>query len=147
MSDRNLRESGAAKPSFFKRLLKFGIKASFVMFVLGGVTAAGIYLYITPNLPAVDGLKDIRFQVPLRIYSADGKLMGEYGAKRREPLEYEEIPEYMVNAVVGAEDDRFLSIRVWIITVCFVRCLFLLLQVGKPKVVVQLLCRSRETSF
>jgi len=112
MSDKNLqedREKSLAKPrpGFFKRLIKFTIKTSIVLFVLGAVTIAGIYLYISPNLPAVESLKDIRFQVPLRVYSSDGKLIGEFGEKRREPLSYEQIPEHMVNAVVGAEDDRF----------------------------------------
>ncbi len=111
MDDKNTQEStnaeSKAKPGFFKRLIKFGIKATFILFVLGSVTTAGVYLYISPNLPAVDGLKDIRFQVPLRVYSADGKLMGEFGEKRREPLTYEQIPDSMVYAVVGAEDDRF----------------------------------------
>jgi len=107
MNESNRKKSPKAKPGFFKRLVKFGVKASLVMFLLGGVTAAGIYLYISPNLPAVDSLKEIHFQVPLRIYSADGKLMGEFGEKRRQPLNYDEIPKHMVNAVVGAEDDRF----------------------------------------
>ncbi|MDH3327086.1 MAG: penicillin-binding protein 1A [Gammaproteobacteria bacterium] len=97
----------STKPGIFSRLIKFGIKISILLTILGGVTAAGIYLYISPNLPSVGSLKDIRFQVPLRVYSADGKLMGEFGDKRREPLRYDQIPEYMVNAVVGAEDDRF----------------------------------------
>ena len=107
MNNKKLPETGASKPGFFKRLIKFGLMASLAMSVLGAVTVAGIYLYISPNLPAVDSLKDIRFQVPLRVYSADGKLMGEFGEKRREPLTYEEIPQHMVQAVVGAEDDRF----------------------------------------
>jgi len=95
------------KKSLFNRLFRLGIKLSIASFLLGVVTAAGIYLYISPNLPEVGSLKDIQFQVPLRVYSDDGKLMGEFGEKRREPLRYEEIPEHMVNAVVGAEDDRF----------------------------------------
>ena len=107
MNDNTAQEIIEVKPGIFKRLIKFGIKISLLLFVLGAVGTAGIYLYISPNLPAVDSLKDIRFQVPLRVYSADGKLMGEFGEKRREPLRYEQIPENMVNAVVGAEDDRF----------------------------------------
>lgn len=95
------------KKGFFRRLFKLG----FVLAILGGVTGAltvaGLYLYITPNLPSIDSLKDVRFQVPLRVYSADGKLMGEFGEKRRIPLRYNEIPEDLVHAILGAEDDRF----------------------------------------
>jgi len=108
MNDNNQeQETTVAKPGFLKRFITFAVKASLVLFVLGSVTAAAVYLYISPTLPTVEGLKDIRFQVPLRVYSADGKLMGEFGEKRREPLTYDEIPEHMVHAVVGAEDDRF----------------------------------------
>lgn len=67
----------------------------------------GIYLFIVPNLPSVDALKDVRFQVPLRVYSRDMKLMAEFGEKKRTPMEYEEFPDLMVKAVLAAEDSRF----------------------------------------
>lgn len=72
---------------------------------ISGVT--GIYLYLKPNLPSIDSLKDVQLQVPLRIYSKDGKLIAEYGEKRRIPLEFEQIPEQMIQAFLAAEDDRF----------------------------------------
>jgi penicillin-binding protein 1A len=70
-------------------------------------SSAGLYFYIVPNLPSIESLKDVRFQVPLRIYTRDMKLMAEFGEKRRSPLEYEEIPPLMIKAVLAAEDDRF----------------------------------------
>lgn len=69
--------------------------------------AAGVYFFIVPNLPPIESLKDIRFQVPLRVYTRDLKLMAEFGEKRRIPLQYEEVPELMVQAVLASEDDRF----------------------------------------
>jgi len=95
------------KSGFFRKLFKF----SFYMFLLSGIVGSiavtALYYYISPNLPSIDSLKDVRFQVPLRVYSEDGKLMGEFGEKRRSPLEYDEVPDYMVKAMLGAEDDRF----------------------------------------
>ena len=67
----------------------------------------GLYLFIVPNLPSIDVLKDVRFQVPLRVYSRDMKLMAEFGEKKRTPMEYEEFPDLMIKAVLAAEDSRF----------------------------------------
>ena len=47
---------------------------------------AAIFIYLTPKLPDVDTLRDIRLQTPLRIYSRDQKLIGEFGEKKRTPL-------------------------------------------------------------
>jgi len=91
----------------FNKFIKFTFYSTLLSSVLGAIVVAGLYLYISPNLPAVDSLKDVRFQVPLRIYSDDNKLIGEFGEKRRLPLKYEDIPRDMVHAILGAEDDRF----------------------------------------
>ncbi|MCK4586853.1 MAG: transglycosylase domain-containing protein, partial [Gammaproteobacteria bacterium] len=71
------------------------------------ILVLGLYLFIVPNLPSIDVLKDVRFQVPLRVYSRDLKLMAEFGEKKRAPMEYEEFPDLMVKAVLAAEDSRF----------------------------------------
>ncbi|ROR34126.1 penicillin-binding protein 1A [Inmirania thermothiophila] len=73
----------------------------------GVLAAAGLYLYLAPRLPAVEQLRDVRLQVPLRIYTRDGALVAEYGEKRRTPLRYADIPEVVVQAFIAAEDDRF----------------------------------------
>ena len=83
----------------------------FLFFTLGSVLiiCSGFYLYLSPQLPSVASLKDIRFQTPLRVYSADNKLIGEFGEKRRTPIKYTEIPEHYVKAILAAEDDQFYS--------------------------------------
>lgn len=68
---------------------------------------AAAFLYISPKLPSVEALKDIQLQTPLRIYSADGKLLGEFGEKRRSPISFQEVPELFIKAFLAAEDDRF----------------------------------------
>ena len=75
--------------------------------LLGMVAAAGIYFYIVPQLPATEVLQDVRFQVPLRIYTADGRLVAEFGEKRRIPVRYQDLPPKLVQAFLAAEDDRF----------------------------------------
>ena len=71
------------------------------------IVAAGGFFYLNPKLPSIEGLSDVQLQVPLRIYSSDGALMGEFGEKRRTPKTLEEIPELMQQAFLSAEDDRF----------------------------------------
>ncbi|MFT6102423.1 MAG: penicillin-binding protein 1A [Candidatus Endobugula sp.] len=69
----------------------------------------GTYLYLNPSLPDVDSLKEIELQVPLRVFSADNKLIGEFGEKRRDPVTFEETPKTLIDAVLSAEDDGFYS--------------------------------------
>lgn len=67
----------------------------------------GAYQYLRPSLPDVSTIKDIRLQVPLRVFSRDGRLIAQFGEQRRIPLSFDAIPGQMINAVLAAEDDRF----------------------------------------
>jgi penicillin-binding protein 1A len=60
-----------------------------------------------PTLPSLEALTDYRPKMPLRIYSAEGVLIGEFGEERRELVKIEEVPERMKLAILAAEDDRF----------------------------------------
>ncbi|MEJ2621970.1 MAG: penicillin-binding protein 1A [Candidatus Thiodiazotropha sp.] len=75
--------------------------------MIGACSLYGAYLYLEPKLPSIETLKDVRLQVPLRIYSSDQRLIAEFGEKRREPLGYDEIPPRLIQAFLAAEDDRF----------------------------------------
>lgn len=68
---------------------------------------ASAYLYLSPKLPSVDVLKDVQLQTPLRIYTSDEKLIGQFGEKRRSPVSFEQIPPQFVHAILAAEDNRF----------------------------------------
>ncbi|MDJ0870237.1 MAG: penicillin-binding protein 1A [Gammaproteobacteria bacterium] len=72
-------------------------------------TGAGVavWFYLEPRLPSIDVLKDVRLQVPLRVYSRDQRLIAEFGEKRRIPVRFAEVPDLLVMAVLAAEDDRF----------------------------------------
>lgn len=75
--------------------------------ILMGLTA--MHLYLGPSLPSVESLRNVQLQTPLRIYSSDGKLIGEFGEKRRTPVEFHEIPQTYIDALLAAEDTQFYS--------------------------------------
>ena len=66
-----------------------------------------IIIHLKSNLPSVEVLKDVKLQVPLRIYSADDKLIAEYGEKRRIPVTLDQIPKDLIYAILATEDRRF----------------------------------------
>ena len=65
------------------------------------------YVYLKPALPDVDSLRDIKLQVPLRVYTRDGKLIAAIGEQRRIPVRYDQIPKKLIQAFLATEDDRF----------------------------------------
>lgn len=67
----------------------------------------GIYSMVLPKLPSVESLKDVQFQVPLRIYSRDERMIAEFGETKRTPLNIEDVPKDLIHAVLSAEDDNF----------------------------------------
>ena len=83
------------------------------MIVLLGLAAIGIALAMIvlalayPNLPSLETLTDYRPKIPLRVYTADGYLIGEYGEERRAVISIQEVPAVMKQAILAAEDDRF----------------------------------------
>jgi len=72
-----------------------------------GLAFLSTYYYLKPTLPDVAVLRDVRLQVPLRVFSRDGRLLAQIGDQRRVPVTWEEIPSVVVEAVLAAEDDRF----------------------------------------
>jgi len=73
-----------------------------------GVLLAGFAaLVIHSNLPSLDTLTDYRPKIPLRIYSDEGLLIGEFGAERRNVVNISEVPAHLKQAILAAEDDRF----------------------------------------
>ncbi len=93
----------------FLKLLRLIFIGFFGMSVVAGITALGAYIYFVPGLPGVATLKDVELQVPLKVYSRDGKLIAVYGEKRRQPLDIENYPTQVIQAFLAAEDDRFFA--------------------------------------
>lgn len=69
---------------------------------------SGVALTLSPALPDVDTLRDVKLQTPLRVYSKDHKLIAEFGEMRRLPISFEQIPQGFIDAILAAEDDNFL---------------------------------------
>lgn len=89
------------------RLLKFLAWSCFAVVCALLLSISGAFLYLNPNLPSVESLRSIQLQIPLRVYSADEKLIAEFGEMRRSPIRFEEIPEDFIHALLAAEDDNF----------------------------------------
>ena len=88
-------------------MLRFALKISLFLAFIGALSCAGVVLYFWPQLPAIDELRDVRMQTPLRIYSEDGSFIREIGEVRRVPLRIDEIPQTLIQAVIATEDTRF----------------------------------------
>ena len=77
-------------------------------FLVAALSGLAVYLfYANAQLPSVTILEDVQLQVPLRIYTSDNKLIGEYGEKRRHPISLKEIPPKLIQAILATEDRRF----------------------------------------
>ncbi|EGR5062035.1 penicillin-binding protein 1A [Vibrio cholerae] len=88
---------------FIKRLLVF----SLICIILGVTTIFGFYFYVKSDLPDVATLRDVQLQTPMQVFSQDGKLIAQFGEKRRIPLKLEEMPKELIEAVIATEDSRY----------------------------------------
>ena len=105
--------------NFIQSMVFFGLAALLI-----------ISLYILPGLPNIETLKDIKMQVPLRIYTADMSLIAEYGEKRRTPVKIEELPETLIKAFLAAEDDQFFD-HSGVRLTSLIRAVFQMVQSGE----------------
>ena len=72
------------------------------------IAMTAVVLTLTyPNLPSLEILTDYRPKVPLRVYTADGYLIGEFGEERRAVVRFQDVPKVMKQAILAAEDERF----------------------------------------
>src|SRR5438105_6085363 len=109
MASESSSESGSASSRPLVRaaawLAGVLLAGSLSVLIIGGVALAVAY----PNLPDVSDLNDYRPKLPLRVYSADGVLIGEFGEERRNLTPIRDIPKIMKDAVLAIEDSRFYS--------------------------------------
>src|SRR3989337_1576525 len=86
---------------------------TFPLPLIGGLLAAalcvaGLVVALAyPNLPSLDTLTDYQPKVPLRVYTAEGELIGEFGEERRVLVDIKDVPAALTHAIIAAEDDRF----------------------------------------
>ena len=88
-------------------MIRWGIFLGSAGLILIGLVIAYALIIAKPNLPDLDTITDYKPKVPLRIYTADNALIGEFGEERRSVMSIQEMPAYLKNAVVAIEDERF----------------------------------------
>ena len=90
---------------------------AFPLLLVGSAVAAGLILVafaavvVFPTLPSLEVLTDYQPKIPLRVYSVEGTLIGEFGEERRAFIAIEQVPKVMVDAILAAEDERFYQHR------------------------------------
>jgi len=104
--------AGKRRSSWLRALGKFFLGT--MGLVLAGIAGLAIFLAVAlaaayPNLPDISALSDYRPKQPLRVYTADGVIIGEFGEERRRLTPIDEIPQIMKDAVLAIEDARFFS--------------------------------------
>jgi penicillin-binding protein 1A len=80
---------------------------AFTLLLLVGMGFAGAYQYLAPEIPDAAALRDVKTQLPLRVYSRDGRLIAQIGEQRRIPVTMEQVPPTVIDAFLAAEDARF----------------------------------------
>jgi penicillin-binding protein 1A len=86
------------------RVIRRTLIGLFALSVVAVIVGAA---YLESTLPSVEMLKDMRLQVPLRVFSSDGKLIAEFGEARRTPITLDQVPQDLINAILSTEDRRF----------------------------------------
>ncbi|MGF6808923.1 penicillin-binding protein 1A [Paraburkholderia sp. Clong3] len=99
-------------PKQRKRPLWLKLILGFVGLIVAGIVCVALVLgyalvVATPNLPSLDALTDYQPKVPLRIYTADHVLIGEFGAERRDIVHIQDVPDSLKKAILAIEDARF----------------------------------------
>ncbi len=88
-------------------IFSFALIALSNLFMMALAAGVIVVLLVLPGLPDIETIKSLQFKVPLRIYSSDGLLIGEFGDQRRVPIEIKDTPPPLIAAVLAAEDDRY----------------------------------------
>ncbi len=103
----HVRRRSQRRTSWPRFLFKWLAISGLVSGIFLAIGIGYLYFKISPELPEVESLRNVQLQMPLRIYTADGDLIAEYGEKRREPIMISEVPESLKNAIIASEDKRF----------------------------------------
>ena len=89
------------------RLIAYPVAAVLGLAAVVSALALIVLVLTYPNLPSLEVLTDYRPKIPLRVYTSDGFLIGEFGEERRAVVAYRDVPEIMKQAILAAEDERF----------------------------------------
>jgi len=81
--------------------------AALVLIVLGVAALGVLYWLVVPRLPDVEGLRHVEMQLPLNVYSREGRLIAQFGEVRRYPINIHDVPDRLKKAFLAVEDARF----------------------------------------
>ena len=90
-----------------KRWLVYLVSVTLGLAVVGALLGAFVLALLWPTLPSLEALTDYQPKIPLRVVSAEGDLLGEFGEERRAVITIREVPDVMKQAILAAEDERF----------------------------------------
>ena len=114
----------------FIRLINLALVAALIGTLAAILTIGMGYLFIKPSLPEINLVDEGVLQIPLKVLTSDGILIGEFGDQKRRTIEYEQIPQNLKNAFLAAEDDQFFEhggVRV----PSFIRAFYQMIQSGE----------------
>lgn len=92
---------------FFRTLIVSLFSLIAALVGAAALAVIGAAIYFSPGLPDVSQLRNFELHSPLRIFTSDGKLIGEFGEERRMAIDFDEIPQNMINALTAAEDTSY----------------------------------------
>ena len=82
-------------------------------FCATSLIVASVFLYLDPQIPTTETYSQYRFETPLRIFTSDNKLIGEFGDRRTIPIAFQDTPKAYIDALLNTEDKRFFEHRGW----------------------------------
>ena len=88
-------------------MLRFAFNLFLALLIFVVISCASVIIYILPGLPDIETLKDVKLQIPLRVYTSDESLISEFGEQRRTPIQIDNVPTQLINAFLATEDNRF----------------------------------------
>jgi len=92
---------------YFPKIFRWFLLISLCVIIIGAIGIAGVYLYLSNNLPKISSLNDYRPPIITTVYSDDNRKIAEFFKERRIVLPLTKMPEILKNAFVAAEDSRF----------------------------------------
>ena len=92
-----------------KRSLLYVFSVVLGLGLVGALLGAFVLALLWPTLPSLEALTDYQPKIPLRVVSAEGDLLGEFGEERRAVVAIRDVPDVMKHAILAAEDERFYS--------------------------------------
>ncbi len=97
--------------AYFVNSLRWVATGAILLLGASVLAIAGAQQYLRPAIPDVAELRDVRLQMPLRVYTRDHRLIAQLGEQRRIPLSFEHLPQPLVDAFLAAEDNEFFHHR------------------------------------